>query len=185
MRAPPLMLLLLAACEPVEPSGKLFTPAPAAPTAGAAAAPAVEAALFDEGPTLVLTSEQMQGTPSDTTLAEAAGVDPGTLPGADAPPADAPAAAPPEAPVALGLPDAVQWPVRLLSTLPQAQPPRAVLGLSTGEERVVSPGSILAEQGLVVMTVTADRVQLARIEAAGDHARIETVELTAQYPSAR
>jgi hypothetical protein len=73
------------------------------------------------------------------------------------------------------------WPIRLVSTLPQAQPPRAIVGLPNGEERVVSPGSILAEQGMVVMSITADRVQIAKIQPAGDHARIESLELTAQY----
>lgn len=182
MRALLPTLVLLAACETMEPSGALFEPASAPVAAPVAVAPVADA-TFEDAPTLVLTSEQMQGGEGGPGLAEAAGVDPDSLPAAPetvgaavAPPAEAVAPSP------QGLPAATQWPVRLLSTLPQAQPPRAILGLPSGEERVVSPGSILAEQGLVVMTVTSGKVQLAQVEPAGDHARITTVEITAQYP---
>ena len=120
-------------------------------------------------PPLTLSSEQMAaGTVSP---AAAAGVDVEALP---APPA--PLAAPE------GLPSATRWPARLLSTLPGAQPPRAVLGLPGGEEVVVAPGSMLAEAGLVVMTIGEGRVELAEVEPAGDHAIIRSVVLTAQYP---
>jgi len=115
-------------------------------------------------------------------MVQAAGVDTeSVVPTSPASPTTSSPEAAPAAPAPVGVPAAVQWPVRLVSTIPQAQPPRAILGLPSGEERVVSPGSILAEQGLVVMSVTADRVQLAKIEAAGDHATIAPIELTAQY----
>lgn len=181
------LLVLAAACEPMEPSGDPFAPAKVAPPA---AAPVDPALAFPEEPAVQLSSEEMQGAPGAegaAVLAEAAGVDTDALAAAEpveepAAAAAAPAAPAPAAPP-VGVPSPVQWPVRLVSTIPQAQPPRAVLGLPGGEERVVSPGSILADQGLVVMSVTGDRVQLAKIEAAGDHARIATVELTSQYPS--
>lgn len=170
------------ACEPMESRGDPFAPAPAPVSA---AAPAADPAFaFPSEPPLLLTSEELAKGDLPTALTAAAGVDPNTVVGADAAPAapppvvDTPA---PPAPAAVGLPPAVQWPVRLVSTLPQAQPPRAILGLPSGEERVVSPGSMLAEHGLVVMTVTADRVQLAKVQPAGDHATIETIELSAQY----
>ncbi|MCK6522547.1 hypothetical protein L6R49_14040, partial [Myxococcota bacterium] len=99
---------------------------------------------------------------------------------AEATPAEA--APPPEAPPAVGLPTQPAWAVRLLMTLPQAQPPRAALGLPSGEERVVSPGSMLPEVGLIVIAVGADSVQLARVTPAGDHAVVEPLTLTAQYP---
>jgi hypothetical protein len=171
--------------------GDIFAPAPRVPVAPAASPPTVEApapggseATFDfpTEPPLVLSSEEMAKGDLPNAMATAAGVDPALLATSEAaapPPVEAPVAAPP----AYGVPAASQWPVRLVSTIPQAQPPRAILGLPSGEERVVSPGSILAEQGLVVMAVNGDRVTLARIEAAGDHARIETLEITAQYAS--
>ncbi len=182
-------LAALGACESMESRGDPFAPAPAPAAATAAQAPD-PAFAFPSEPPLVITSEELAQGDLPSALATAAGVDANAIVGAEAAPApeaaavEAPAPAVP-APLPTGLPATVQWPVRLVSTLPQAQPPRAILGLPSGEERVVSPGSILAEQGLVVMAVTADRVQLARIEPAGDHARIDTIELSAQYPTAR
>ncbi len=164
-----LVLFALAACEPMEPSGAVFTPVVQAPAA--AAAPAKPDPLFEPSPEFVLSSEQMTGLASaspDT-----------TMPGGLGTPTTAEFA-----PSPVGVPSDSRFPVRLLSTLPQAQPPRAILGLPSGEEVVVAPGSILAADGLVVLSVSADRVQLARIEAAGDHARIENLEITAQYPAA-
>lgn len=173
-----LLTLGIAACEPMESRGNPFA---AAPRATPVAAAPVAGFDFPAEPPLLITSEQMADGDSTTSLAAAAGVDTSKLPG----PAEAPAApAPPPAPaLTAALPSGSGWPVRLLSTLPQAQPPRAILGLPSGEERVVSPGTMLAEQGLVVMMVTADKVQLAHVEAAGDHARIDTIELSAQYPT--
>lgn len=176
------------ACEPMESRGDPFAPAPK-PAPPAAATPAAPDPAFDfpSEPPLVLTSEQLAGGDLAGAMAEAAGVDPAEV--APEEPAAAPAPAAPEAapapppPPPVGVPAATQWPVRLVSTIPQAQPPRAILGLSSGEERVVSPGSILAAEGLVVMAVTADRVQLAKIVPAGDHATITSIELSAQYPS--
>ena len=173
-----LLTLGIAACEPMESRGNPFAAAPRpTPTGPAAAAPGFD---FPEDPPLVISSEQMAQGDSPASLAAAAGVDANALVPAEAAAAPAPVAAPA---LTAALPVTSGWPVRLVSTIPQAQPPRAILGLPSGEERVVSPGSMLAEQGLVVMMVTADKVQLARVEAAGDHARIETIELSAQYPT--
>lgn len=176
--------LALAACEATEPSGRLFSPAPV--EVSPAAAPG-EDLTFTEEPRLTLSSEEMaKGT---VAIGTAAGVNADDLPvpaGTEALPAGAAAPAPMAAapsvaaPVALGLPTTL-WPVRLVSTIPQAQPPRAILGLPDGSERVVSPGSMVPEVGIVVMAVTADRVQLARVSPAGDHAAIESMEISAQY----
>lgn len=168
------LALLLAACSPTTPGASPFVPVKVAPAEPAAAAPADD--VFAEPEPIKLTSEEMaKGT---VAIATAAGVDVDALPG------DALAAAPvapPPAPPAIGLPPESRWPVRLVSTIPQAQPPRAVLGLPSGEEIVVSPGSMLADQGLVVVSVSAGKVELAQIEAAGDHANITAITLTAQY----
>lgn len=189
----------LPACEPIESRGDIFAPAPtptpaaAAPSttetvasgADAAVVPPVDPAfVFPTEPPLVLSSEELALGDLASGMATAAGVDTSVLdaePAAAAAPVAVAAPQPSPAPPAVGLPSPVQWPVRLVSTLPQAQPPRAILGLPSGEERVVSPGSILADQGLVVMAVSGNRVTLARIEPVGDHARIDTIELTAQY----
>lgn len=181
----------LPACEPMESRGDIFSPAPAPrsadPSAPVEADPAFD---FPSEPPLVLSSEQLAEGDLASAMATAAGVDTSTLgelPAAQRttglPPVEVPVQAV-AAPASVGLPAVVQWPVRLVSTLPQAQPPRAILGLPSGEERVVSPGSMLAEQGLVVMAVSGDKVTLARIAPAGDHARIDTIELSAQYTAA-
>ncbi len=81
----------------------------------------------------------------------------------------------------MGLPNSAAWGVRLLGTIPHAQPPRAALGLPDGTEVVVSPGSMLPGVGIVIITVGPDRVQAARVTPAGDHAEVEMVNLVAQY----
>ena len=84
-------------------------------------------------------------------------------------------------PPAVGLASQPAWGVRLLSTLPHAQPPRAALGLPDGSEVVVAPGSMLPEAGIIVVAVGANNAQLAKVTPEGDHAEIETVTLQAQY----
>ena len=73
------------------------------------------------------------------------------------------------------------WPIRLLGTVPGAQPPRAILGLPTGEEIVVTPGMLIPAQQLVVMSIGKTQVQLAKIVPMGDHAAIQSMSLQAQY----
>lgn len=165
------LLVALMACESMEPSGRVFAPAKAPPPP--ATAPADPELAFPSTPPLKLSSEQ---------LAKGS-LDPATATGVKVEEEPAPPEAPVLAPAPVGVPSATQWPVRLVSTIPQAQPPRAILGLPSGEERVVSPGAILAELGLVVVSVSADKVGLARITPAGDHAVIESLELSAQYPA--
>jgi len=73
------------------------------------------------------------------------------------------------------------WPVRLVTTIPNASPPRAILGLPNGEEVVVNPGSMVPDLGLVVVAISPGSAELAKIAPAGDHATIESVTLRAQY----
>jgi hypothetical protein len=74
-----------------------------------------------------------------------------------------------------------RWPVRLVKTIPDAQPPRAVLGLPGGKEIVVTPGTMIPEEGLVVVAVGPDRVQLSQVKSHGDHASITSFTLDAMY----
>ncbi|MSP54374.1 MAG: hypothetical protein EXR69_02020 [Myxococcales bacterium] len=174
----PGLACVLAACSPTPPGDNPFAPVRIAP-AVAVVVPAEDA--FEEPEPIKLSSEDMaNGT---LAVATAAGVDVDALPG-EAPVASALLGSVPPAPAgppAVGLPPDTRWPVRLVSTIPQAQPPRAVLGLPSGLEIVVSPGSMLADQGLVVVAVSAGKVELAQIEPAGDHAKITQITLTAQY----
>jgi hypothetical protein len=74
------------------------------------------------------------------------------------------------------------WPVRLVGTMSDAQPPRAVLGFATGEEVVVTPGMLLPAHQIVVMSIGASQVQLAQIIPTGDRATIQSMSLQAAYP---
>jgi len=71
--------------------------------------------------------------------------------------------------------------VRLGKTIPDAQPPRAVLGLPSGKEIVVTPGTMIPEQGLVVVAIGPNRVQLGQVTSQGDHANITSITLDAMY----
>ena len=198
-----LLALTLVACTSTEPSGDIF--APVVPPAAQPAAAPVSDAVPEE---FRISSEEMQQNaaearseqaPPETPNAEATGpasdaVAPADGAVADAPPAEAapesavpPVTGPPVAgsPVAgspVNVPPAAAgWPVRLLKTLPESQPPRAILGLPDGTEIVVSPGSLIAAQGLVVMSVGRSTLDLARVTPSGDHAVIDQLTLTAQY----
>lgn len=192
--------LLIFACAQTTPSSDLLTAAPASPVSAsyvaAAAGPAVANPAGPPGLSPEFAEAVAVATDADPFgLASAAAAEAAAEAAAPAPaegaavaevaPAEAavePAAPPPEAPPAMGLPTQPAWAVRLLMTLPQAQPPRAALGLPSGEERIVSPGSMLPDLGLIVIAVGADSVQLARVTPAGDHAVVEPLTLTAQYP---
>ncbi len=174
---PTALALALAACSSTPPGDNPF--APVQVSAGAAPAEVVSDAFVEVEPIRLSSEDMAKGTVS---IATAAGVDVDALPGEPLSPTTPPAAAaPPPAPPSVGLPPQTRWPVRLLSTLPQAQPPRAILGLPNGEEIVVSPGSMLAELGLVVVAVSEGRCDLAQVAPAGDHATITPISLTAQY----
>ncbi len=81
----------------------------------------------------------------------------------------------------LGSPENPGWGVRLVASIPEAQPPRAVLGLASGEEVVVSPGSMIPEAAVVVIAIGPGTVVLAEITPEGDHAKVEQRTLHAQY----
>jgi hypothetical protein len=73
------------------------------------------------------------------------------------------------------------WPVRLVRTHLDEQPPSAILAMPDGRRIVVSPGDMVPERGLVVMAIGRERVQLAAVNSNGDHATVVPMELTAQY----
>ena len=70
------------------------------------------------------------------------------------------------------------WPLRVVKTEAELNPPRAILGLPNGKEIVIRPGMQLVEEGLVVMSIGKRGVVLAKITAEGDHAQIESITLT-------
>lgn len=92
----------------------------------------------------------------------------------------APAPAVPAMPLDLS---ASGWGLRLVSTVPGAQPPRAILGMADGREIVVRPGDLVPEARVVVMSVGASSVEIAEVRPSGDYAEIRNRTLTVQYPS--
>lgn len=153
---------------------------------------------FDEEPQ-TFSSEEMKSlgsgkpaagdsaAPAPAPAAAAAAPSAPTAPDGTPAVAPGPSAAPP-APVAaaystqLVAPMApLGWAVRLVTTVPDAQPPRAILGLPDGQEIVVTPGAMVPDSGLVVLSIGAHAVQLARVQAAGDHATVQAFSLTPQY----
>ena len=106
------------------------------------------------------------------------GVSTDALPAPGAPPP--PVAPPPDPPpVSFGT-----FGVRVISTLTEVQPPRAVLGLASGKEVVVQPGTMLPDDHIVVLAIGRTGVQIATILPEGFASRVETTTLPALYPVA-
>ena len=183
-----MLLASIVGCEQIEPSGNPLQPVQvtaASPTAvpvHVVDAPAVVEDEDDE--TFSLSSEEM----APGGAAETPDVDEDAAPVPEDSPAETgtteATAPPPAAPTPpIGWPQQVgkAWPVRLVTTVPNASPPRAILGLPDGREIVVNPGSMVPDFGLVVVAISPGAAELAKIAPAGDHATIESVTLRAQY----
>ena len=187
-----LALFFAAGCEPMQPSGAPLSPvAIEEPEAPPAPEPEPAFDFEEEEPP----EPEVDEDPDPEELARAMGIDPDAL---EAPedievPLEEPEPEPedvaeaevlPDAPPPLAEPDGT-WGVRLLSTLPDTQPPRAVLGLPDGTEAVVEPGTLLPEARLVVLAVGRDGVHVAEVIPRGDHARIESQTLQPMYRQER
>jgi hypothetical protein len=168
-------LAALCACERVPSAGAPLSPLPdaplpplpaqAAPEAEPPAAPSDGRFDFDADDRQVPTAD-----PADP-LAQQLAQPPPVL---AAPPVGAPAPIPPTG---------LQFGVRLVATLTDALPPRAVLALADGTEVVVEPGTLLPAHHLAVLGVGRDTVDLARIEPAGFYATVEVVQVRALFPA--
>jgi hypothetical protein len=186
------LVSMLGGCEQIAPSGNPLEPVVAAPASAEPGSEEPEPGVE----TTEESSEEVFSISSEDLLAIARGEDPSTPePETVAAPKESPppvAAAPPPQPTieqpaaptpSSGWGEAVgkAWPVRLVTTVPNASPPRAILGLPDGREVVVNPGSMVPDLGLVVVAIAPNSAELARIAPAGDHATIETLTLQAQY----
>lgn len=188
-----ILALFLAGCTLAEPSGDPLSPVqPAEP----AVAPPPATSVPED---FRITSEELQENAAEARARAEAPPSPFGEQGAEATSAAAPAEATPvvaePAPAEPAPPTAVEiatppeqtqaapspWPVRLVKTVPEAQPPRAIVALPDGREVVVTPGMLLADQGLVVLAVGRASLDLAQVRPAGDHAQISPITLVAQY----
>ncbi len=186
----PLFLCLLFGCEQIEPTGDPLKPV------------VVDTLVSDVPDDLVDDDEPLdEEEPFTISSEELAAISDGTEeekePSAPlAPPPQVETAPtpepPPPPPTALPSPPTAAsqawskamgkaWPVRLVTTIPNASPPRAILGLPDGQEVVVNPGSMVPDLGLVVVAISPGSAELAKIAPAGDHATIESITLRAQY----
>ena len=59
--------------------------------------------------------------------------------------------------------------------------PRAILAMPSGEEKVVKAGDMLADDGVVVMTIGDKFIELAVIRSAEGRAQIENLTLSTQF----
>lgn len=184
---------MVVGCVEIEPSGNPFAPAvppraaplPAGPSSVDAAPPGAPGAPGAVGFDFEAEDRSTPATPS-----EPAPVDPlalqakllGVTPSAAAP--AAPAVAPTPAPVwdpSVPVPG-TGFGVRVVAVLLEVQPPRAILGMADGTEHVVTPGAMIPSEGLVVLAIGRDAVQIAKVSPSGYAAAVTTETVRALYP---
>jgi hypothetical protein len=177
---------VLAGCQSMPVSGNVLAPVhvDAAPAPSSAPSPSEFDFTKDERTDEPATAEPAPLTPADQLAGM--GID-GTAPATPAAPTPAPTtpAAPPAAPAEA----AIVWPttppsswgVRLVSTVIDAQPPLAILATADGQKLVVQPGALLPDAQVIVLAIGRDAIQVGEVIAEGDHARVETKTITAQY----
>lgn len=176
MRAVFVACAFFAGCESMEPSGDVL----AAVDAGTPPAPVEvvtptepvdEPLVPGEAPPEVV-QEEMVDLVTQPSLMEA-----DEPSGAEVVPAPEPATE--EAVGDVAAASQPRWGVRVLSTLSEANPPRAVVVLPDGSEEVVRPGSMLPEAGIVVLSIAKDVVEISEIETQGMYASIRTRSIQA------
>lgn len=192
------MAMMLVGCEQSEPSfGDMFSPvsvdrpapAPAAPDA--APEPVPDGSFDFAGADRQDEEEDGEGLDDQALQASLFGVDPSQI---EEPPPPAPAPAPaavapvaaPSVSVPLWEPDAPiggSWGLRLLATVHDVQPPRAMIALPDGTELVVQPGQMLPEHKLIVLAVGNEAIQVARVTPQGFYAKVETETVASLFSS--
>jgi hypothetical protein len=196
---------LLGACVEMEPSGRPFAPvavtepaAPALTPTAPAPAPKGPQGSFDFGADARDPVElgEASSPPAPSPSPDAAGLAGTGLSGTGitgtgltgsgvALPVPAPSAQQP-APVwdpSMPLPQ-VSFGVRVLAVVLDVQPPRAMLALPDGREVVVQPGTMLPADGLLVLAIGRDAVQVAKVTPSGFYATVQTDTVQAMYTTA-
>lgn len=197
MRAFIALALALAGCQDI-PSRGILQPAPASssqqptprPTAGTPAAPTEGTGTttggFDfEGEDRKEEDDLLPEDVDEIELqADLLGVDPSQI---SQPAPAAPQAYIPAMPMPLWEPDHPLdggWGLRVVATIHDVQPPRAVIATADGQELVVQPGQMLPNHRLVILAVGHGVVQVARVTPQGFYAKVETETVSSLAPAA-
>lgn len=184
----------LTACEPMEPSSTPFAAVEVETSGSGGGVAAAEIDASEQGfdDPVEFSSDDLKpqveetASPEEPVVQVGAALKPAEQPVAveSAPRLEstgAPAPLSVAAAVALTAEHSTEWPVRLVRTHLDEQPPSATLALPDGRRVVVSAGDMVPERGLVVMAIGRDRVHLAAVSTRGDHATVVPMELTSQY----
>lgn len=168
--------LLLGACTPIEPSGDLFLPV----DIGTPEQTASEPSVVDEQEPAVAPAVSPTITAEDEALF---GPEPQSQ--EEPPPEPVPQTEALERfdSSATTAPNITLWGIRLVSTINDTTPPRAVLALTTGEEIVVRAGQMLPDAQMVILAIGQDVIQVANITPDGDRALVESITLNAFNPT--
>lgn len=196
------LLVSLMACEPIPSRGILQqAPATSASPARTGTAPVAEGATGTSTGSFDFEGEDRQEDEGTADAADAEeqdpvdlqadlfGIDPDELSVPEPVPEPAVAAPPvvqPGLPMPIWEPDQPLdggWGMRLIATLHDVQPPRAVIVTADGQELVVQPGQMLPDQRLVVLAVGQDAVQIARVTPQGFYAKVETETVISLAPA--
>ena len=73
------------------------------------------------------------------------------------------------------------WKPALVGTVMDGPSPHAILQMPSGEKVVVQAGDMLADDGVIVMTIGSKFVDLAVVNGLEGRASIQNITLTAQY----
>lgn len=73
------------------------------------------------------------------------------------------------------------WRPTLIGTLMDGPTPRAILAMPSGEEKVIKAGDMLSEDGVVVMAIGENFVELVVVNSAEGRAQIQNLTLSTQF----
>ena len=72
------------------------------------------------------------------------------------------------------------WPIVVIDTAYDLNPPRALIALPSGEEVSVQAGQMLPQYNLVVMSIGKNAVDFVRISQIGSQTKVEPLQIIAQ-----
>lgn len=72
------------------------------------------------------------------------------------------------------------WPITVIDTSYELNPPRALIALPSGEEVSVQAGQMLPQYNLVVMSIGKKAVDFVRISQIGSQTKVEPLQIVSQ-----